>query len=170
MYMARASMRNKVVTLYLPTEADVKRWQALAKTKRCSLSRWTFELVELALENRPPPGPTTDTDELNRLRKENSDLKTEIDQIKQLNYSLRLSQAASAYLATHEALTFEQKVKATLQKGGIWNGEKLGKELGLDLMTGQQDFQKLNRLLRRLIDEEVVEEVGHGGFRWKAKS
>jgi hypothetical protein len=148
----------------------VKRWQALAKAKSCSLSRWTFELVELALENRPPPGPTTDTDELNRLRKENSDLKTEIEQIKQLNYSLKLSNAANAFLATHEALTLEQKVKVALQKRGIWNGEKLGKELGIDLMTGQQDFQKLNRLLRRLIDEEVIEEVGRGDFRWKGKS
>ena len=162
-------MRNKVVTLYLPTEADVKRWHALAKAKSCSLSSWVFETIELSLENRPPPKPTTDSEELARLKKENSDLKTEIEQIKRLNVDLRLSRAANAFLATHKVVTLEDKVKEVLQGGKTWTGQELAKRFTLDLIGGGQDLQTLNKLLRRLIDQGEIEEVV-GGFRWKGKN
>lgn len=160
--MALAAMQPKQITIYLPSAADVKRWKTLAKSKSSPLSAWVVETVENSL-NRPPPKPTTDSEEVSKLRKENADLRLEIEQIKRLNYSLRTTQAANAYLASQEALTLEQQVKAALQKGGIWDGKKLGKELGIDL----NDFQKLNKLLRRLIDEGKIEEVV-GGFRWKS--
>ena len=180
-------MQEKQVTIYLPTKVDVERWQGLSKAQGSTLSRWIFEMVELALEKENKPTRSTtqrsaevskipfsspvamaamdlvrtnNLDELNSLRRENSELRRDLDQMTKLNSRFRLQNFLESESLLDKIKPQEEEVKAVLKKGGTWSGEKLAKEFA------EIDPRILNRILQNLVDEGVVEELERG-FKWK---
>ena len=180
--MARKSMQEKQVTIYLPTKVDVERWQGLSKARGCTLSHWIFEMVELALEKptrntqrsaEVSTGPSpliqsvamdlvraNNLDELNSLRRENSELRRDLDQMTKLNSRFRLQNFIESESLLDKIKPQEEKVKAVLKKGGTWSGEKLSREFA------EIDSRMLNRILQNLVDEGIIEELERG-FKWK---
>ncbi len=182
--MARKSMQDKQITIYLPTTQDVERWQTLSKASGNTLSRWIFYKVEEALDVRPTPktkvgdifggSPSVssaamliaqhqiETDELNRLRRENAELRREVDQMKKLNSRFRFQSFIENNSLLDKIKPLEEKVKVVLQKGGTWSGKKITKEFA------GEDPRMLNRVLQNLVDEGLIEELERG-FRWIPK-
>ena len=184
--MARASMQEKQITIYLPTKQDVERWHGLSKERGSTLSRWIFEMVELALEDEParkktrniplPISPavafavameeerarTNSLNDLNQLRKENAELRREVDQMKKLNSRFRLQNFIENNSLLDKIKPLEEKIKVVLQKGGTWSGKKITKEFA------GEDPRMLNRVLQNLVDEGLIEELERG-FRWIPK-
>jgi hypothetical protein len=156
--MTRKDMQEKLAVVYLPTKADLQRWQALSRSKGSSLSSWIFEMVELALEERHPSTKATSPEEVNALNRENFELKKAIEQLTKQNEQLRM------VIRIPPSERFKDSVEALLKKGGTWNGQKL-KE-GLKPYSDKDG--SLNVVLRGLIDSGKVDE-GEKGFKWKKK-
>jgi hypothetical protein len=175
-------MQEKQVTIYLPTKVDVERWQGLSKAQGSTLSRWIFEMVELALEKptrntqritgfSTSPSPliqsaamdlvrATNLDELNSLRRENSELRRDLEQMTKLNARFRLQNFIESESLLDKIKPIEEEVKAGLRKGGTWSYKRLTEEFA------EIDPRMLNRILQNLVDQKLVEELERG-FRWK---
>ena len=184
--MARKSMQEKQITIYLPTKQDVERWQSLSDASGNTLSRWIFYKVEEALEEDRPTTPKTRTiqlihespiavaaammameqsktdnlDEINRLRRENSELRREVDQMKKLNSRFQLQNFLENETLLDKIKPLEEKIKAVLKNGGTWSSKKIVREFA------SENPRLLNRVLQNLVDEGLIEEL-ESGFRWK---
>jgi predicted HTH transcriptional regulator len=165
--MARAAIKDRQITIYVPKLSDVTRWHELSKAAGISISRWVFEMVELALEERPPKTPS-DSEEITRLRKQVLEQEREIEQLNKFHASSQLLQSASEYLS--QVKPMEEKVRAILQKGGIHSGERLMNELSIDFIDGHVDRKTVYKILQQLIDDGLVKEIVGHGFKWIAKN
>jgi hypothetical protein len=76
--MARKSLNKRQITVYARDDTDVDKWKKLCKP--LTLNGWILEMIEKGIENSFLI--TIDTEELNSLRKENMELKNEIEIVK----------------------------------------------------------------------------------------
>jgi len=166
--MVRASLKGREIWVYLPKESDVTRWETLSKASGLSISSWVFEMVSLALEERPAPTTPSASEEITRLRKQVLEQEREIEQLNKFQASSQLLQSASEYLS--QVKPIEEMVKAILQKGGIHSGEQLVNELGIDIIAGHLDRKTLYKILQQLIDDGLVKEIEGLGFKWTTKN
>lgn len=77
--MARPGLKNRQYTIYARDDADIPRWRELCRP--LTLNRWILEMIERGIEDRSKIR-TTDTEELNSLRKKNLELKQESEILK----------------------------------------------------------------------------------------
>lgn len=166
--MARAAIKDRQITIYVPKLSDVTRWHGLSKAAGVSISCWVFEMVELALEERPAPTTSSASEEITRLRKQVLEQEREIEQLNKFHASSQLIQSASEYLSTVKPI--KEKVKAILQKGGIHSDERLMNELTIDFIDGHVDRKTVYKILQQLIDDGLVKEIEGHGFKWIAKN
>jgi hypothetical protein len=189
--MARAPIKDRQITIYVPKLSDVARWHSLSRAKGISLSSWVFEHVELSLEKQLAPRPTTNASkQLRDLHREISDLKRENAQLLKMNSQLIESRRADADTIPRIKL-LEEAVKGLLQRGGTWSDKKLRKALETsntlkiepvgriepfphlddidaaikrNVETGE--LKLLGAALQNLVNSGLIEE-SERGFKWK---
>ena len=106
----------------------------------------------------------TNLDELNSLRRENSELRRDLDQMTKLNSRFRLQNFLESESLLDKIKPLKDEVKAVLKKGDTWSGKRLAKEFA------ETEPRMLNRILQTLVDEGLIEETTRGGgFRWIKK-
>ncbi len=155
--MARKDIRGRDYTIYLPTKEDLLRWKALAKPTGSNLSHWIFEMVELAIENRPST-PKVDTDELNKLRAENQQLKAELERLRTWQASIfKISETKD----TFHPMPFGKAVINLLKRGGKWSSIRITKELKLYFKAGY-DSRDLGKVIDQLEELGLIKETENG--------
>jgi hypothetical protein len=169
----RLDMEKKRVTLYLPMEDEVKRWQELSKAAGSpSLSKWVQEMVQIAIENKENPRPKSRVrsgfnpqgrdfytpareftqDLYNKMLVEKTKMLAEKEkQLEKTQMALKKFETCNSY----EQL--EKAVIATFLKRSTWKSNKLVAELKID---NEESLMLLNRVLQNLEDIGAITEVG----------
>ena len=128
----RPEFKGRQATIYLDTHADLVRWKKLAKPN--TLNRWVIETVEAAIE--APRPKSSNGEEINQLRKENLDLRQEVERL-----AARLREAEEVYEKTAHTIhspQLDRNVVDLLRSGGTWTSPKITEQL----LTADKDTYK----------------------------
>jgi len=126
----RPEFKGRQATIYLDTHADLVRWKKLAKPN--TLNRWVIETVEAAIE--APRPKSSNGEEINQLRKENLDLRQEVERL-----AARLREAEEVYeKSTQIHPQLDKGVVDLLRSGGTWTSPKINAQL----LTADKDLYK----------------------------
>ena len=81
--------------------------------------------------------------ELNMLRRENKEMKREVDQMKKLNSRFQLQNFLESESLLDKIKPLEEKIKEVLKSGGIWSSDKIVKKFA------SENPRLLNRVLQK---------------------
>jgi hypothetical protein len=136
--MARADLKRRQYTIYAHHDKDLSRWK-----DRCpptvSLNSWLVELIERGMDDEKIAARTksgSNTDELNRLRRENLDLQQANERL-----MARLREAEEVYEKTAHTIhspQLDRNVVDLLRSGGTWTSPKITEQL----LTADKDTYK----------------------------
>jgi hypothetical protein len=124
MVMGRPELRGREVSVYAPSKKHLIRWKEEAKNLNLPLSGWIADLIECAIEetgkNSSSSARIKTSDEINRLRKENVELKQEnkrlIAQVQEVGDAFKKSRTSPSW-----------SVMEHLNDGSRWKWEELVK-------------------------------------------
>ena len=138
MFMARSDLKRRQFTIYAHHDKDLSRWKECCPPT-LSLNSWLVELIERGMEDEKIAArskSSNNTDELNRLRRENLDLQQANDRL-----AARLREAEEVYEKTaqiHPQL-LDRGVIDLLRSGGTWTSPKITEQL---LIADKDAFRK----------------------------
>jgi hypothetical protein len=135
--MARADLKRRQFTIYAHHDKDLCRWK-----DRCpstlSLNAWLVELIERGMEDEKIGTrlkSSSNSDELNRLRRENLDLQQANERL-----AARLSQVEEVYeKSTQIHPQLDKGVVDLLRSGGTWTSPKITEKL---LIADKNQYKK----------------------------
>ena len=154
--MARSQFKGRQFTLYLPTSKYLEIWRSRAKAAHCSLNHYILETVESAGEQQP--APKSDTDELNKLRAENQQLKAELDRLRIWQSNIfKIDEAKD----TFQPVQFKEAVIRKMRTGGYWNSARIDREFKIYIQTGYN----VGKILDELLDLGLIKETARG-WQW----
>lgn len=166
--MVVQSLKGRRVEAILPSEKDKERWMNLASKAGIPLSKYIYEMVEKAQEDKQEISPEI-TRELQALREENRVLREDnrlksmiVEKLENENYKLRFKEFTTTDFegtrSHHEELT------SLLKQGRPMSSENILTALGVD----HQDIAVIKALysqLETLREYGLVEETARG-WRW----
>jgi len=156
--MADKKFRGRQFTIYAPTSEILEIWKQRAKAVNCSLNQFIFEKVE-SEERSPAIKP--DTDELNRLRAENQELKAEIERLRSWQSNLfKIDKTKD----TFQPMPFKQALINDLRDGGYWTSEKINRKFRGYIAVGANP----GKILDDLADLGLIKETLRG-WTWVKK-
>ncbi len=161
--MARRELRDRQITVYCKSHADLVRWRELAAPH--SLNNWILNMVERGIDG--PVFTSANSDEVNALRKEIADLK-------QRNNALaaQLAKIKDSIVKPH----LDKDVVALLKHGGTWSADRIAQEMDLKHLTEITNeihvniFQRVdsvNATIEQLEHLGLVE-ISSEGWTWKS--
>ena len=139
--------------MYLPTSKYLEIWQSRAKVAHCSLNHYIFETVESAGEQQAEP--KAGTDELNKLRAENQQLKAELERLRAWQASIFKAGEAKD---TFRPIPLKEAVISKMRAGGFWNTARINREFNLYIQTGYN----MGKILDELADLGLIKETARG--------
>lgn len=135
--------RDRTATTYLPSKELLDRWKSDAKSHRCSVSDYIFEMVEKARRDsdKPDSGPilakeiTEVKGRCLRLEEENTLLKLSLDNAQAEIYKLRFGAFTLPDQGTVEE--YDRNLVGLLRKGGAHTSREILATLGIDPRDSQ---------------------------------
>lgn len=166
--MVVQSLKGRRVEAILPSEKDKERWMGLADKAGIPLSKYIYEMVENAQDDKKEVSPDI-AGELQALREENKVLREDnrlksmiIEKLENENYKLRFKEFTNTSFegtrSHHEELT------SLLKQGRPMSSENILAALGVD----HQDVVVIKALysqLETLREYGLAEETARG-WRW----
>ena len=158
--MAREEFRGRQFTIYLPTPKYLEIWRERAKAANTSLNHYILEAVDSIGEQLP--SPKTDTDELNKLRAENQQLKAELERIRLRDARFEMAEKAM-FETTHSEGTFspipfKEALVNDIRSGGYWTSAKINRKFQGYIAIGARP----GKILDELVDLGLIKETARG--------
>jgi hypothetical protein len=156
--MAQPRYNGRTCMVYLPSEEFLAKWSTQAEQAGLSLSKWICEVVEAYEGQNIDPALIRDQ---NKLRDEVRELKRSLEEkdatIKRLEGELFKLRHAGPAFGGH----IDEKIIVALKRGGLWPGQELLKELGID-PHDVEAIQIITEQLQVLQDFGLAKETARG--------
>lgn len=166
--MVVQSLMGRRVEAILPSEKDKKRWMDLANKAGIPLSKYIYEMVEKAQEDKQETSPEIARElqslrEVNKVLREDNRLKTMIvEKLENENYKLRFKDFTNTNF--EGTRSYHEELTSLLKQGRPMSSENILIALGVD----HQDIAVTKALysqLETLHEYGLVEETARG-WKW----